>query len=143
MGTRAERAAAVMRGLTAGVHGDSTVIAELYTDDVSGWSPVMSVSSAVELAIELEDRGDSFSEIELSFAPLDVDGDAACVEWTMTATHSGSIVVDDDVCIEATGRRLTLHGVTVAEFAGERICSFRQYWDEGELLAQISAPASR
>ncbi|HEX5586853.1 MAG TPA: nuclear transport factor 2 family protein [Acidimicrobiia bacterium] len=139
MATKSERASAVMRGLTAGARGDSSVIAELFTDDVSGWSPVMSVSSAVELAIELEDRSDSFSEIELSFVPLDVDGDAACVEWTMTATHSGPIAVDDDVCVEATGRRLTLHGVTVARFAGERICSFRQYWDEGELLAQIGA----
>jgi hypothetical protein len=33
--------------------------------------------------------------------------------------------------------RLTLRGVTIAEFAGDRIRSFRQYWDEGELLAQV------
>ena len=57
----------------------------------------------------------------------------------MTATHSGPIVVDDDVSLDATGLRFTLHGVTVAEFAGDRIRSFRQYWDEGELLAQVGA----
>jgi len=33
--------------------------------------------------------------------------------------------------------RCSLHGVTVAEFEGDRIRSFRQYWDEAEVLAQI------
>ena len=46
-------------------------------------------------------------------------------------------MIDDDVAIEPSGLRFTLHGVTVAEFDGNRICRFRQYWDEAELLAQI------
>jgi hypothetical protein len=134
-----ERAGALMRGLVAGVNGDSSVIAEIYTDDVKGWSPAMHVSSAAELAIELEDRDEAFSDVELAFAPLDVRGGRAAVEWTMTATHSGPIVVDDTTSIAASGARVTLHGVTVAEFDGDRIRSFRQYWDEGELLAQVGA----
>jgi hypothetical protein len=32
---------------------------------------------------------------------------------------------------------VSLHGVTVAEFEGDRIASFRQYWNEAELLAQL------
>ena len=95
------------------------------------------MSSAVELAIELEDRDDTFSDIELTFAPLDVGGDKACVEWELRATHTGPLVIDDDVQIDATGRRLTLHGVTVAEFDGDRIRGFRQYWDDAELLAEV------
>ncbi|MFI5046290.1 MAG: ester cyclase [Acidimicrobiia bacterium] len=137
--TSADRAAALMRGLVASVTGDSSVVAELYTDDVSGWSPSTSVSSAVELAIELEDTDDTFSDIELTFAPLDVGGDKACVEWELRATHTGPLVIDDDVQIDATGIRLTLHGVTVAEFDGDRIRGFRQYWDDAELLAQVGA----
>jgi ketosteroid isomerase-like protein len=136
-GTSAERAATLIRGLEASVTGDSTVVAEIYTDDVEGWSPSMYVSSAAELAIELEDREDAFSDIELACASLDVAGDRACVEWMMTATHSGPIAIDDDVALEPTGLRLTMHGITVAEFDGDRICSFRQYWDEAELLDQI------
>jgi len=31
--------------------------------------------------------------------------------------------------------------VTVAEFVGDRICSFRQYWDEVELLEQLELVA--
>jgi hypothetical protein len=97
----------------------------------------MHVSSAAERANELLDYHDAFSDVELAFAPLDVSGDRACVEWTMTATHSGPIAVDDEIWLQATGLRLTLRGVTIAEFAGDRIRSFRQYWDEGELLAQV------
>ncbi|HEY7105110.1 MAG TPA: nuclear transport factor 2 family protein [Acidimicrobiia bacterium] len=137
MVTSAERAAILIRGLEASVTGDSSVVPEIYTDDVKGWAPAMHVSSADELATELEDREDAFSDIELAFLPLDVGGDRACVEWMMTATLSGPIVIDGELAIEPSGERITLHGVTVAEFDGDRISSFRQYWDEGELLAQI------
>ena len=64
-------------------------------------------------------------------------GDRACVEWVATATHSGPLVVDDDLVIEPTGVRCSLRGVTVAEFDGDRIRSFRQYWDEVSLIAQL------
>jgi hypothetical protein len=35
---------------------------------------------------------------------------------------------------EPTGRRLELRGVLIAEFEGDRIRRFRQYWNEVELL---------
>ena len=46
----------------------------------------------------------------------------------------------DELVIEATGIRVTLHGTTIAEFEGEKISSFRQYWDEIELLEQLTPP---
>jgi ketosteroid isomerase-like protein len=137
MANNVERAATLIRALEASVTGDSSVVAELFTDDVRGWAPAVSVSSAAELAGELEDRDESFSDIELDVSPLDVGGDRAAVEWIVTLTHSGPLEVDD-VVIEPTGARVSLHGMTVAEFAGDRICSFRQYWDEVELLEQLA-----
>jgi SnoaL-like polyketide cyclase len=97
----------------------------------------MRVPSAAELAIELEDRDDAFADVELAFSPLDVGDDGACVEWTMSAAHTGPLVIGDECEIEPTGVRVTVHGVTVAEFDGDRIRSFRQYWDAAELLEQI------
>jgi len=132
-----ERAATLIRALEASVEGDSSVVAELYTDDVRGWAPAMVITSAAELAAELEDRDEAFSDIELDVSPLDVGGERAAVEWIVTVTHSGPIEVDD-VVIEPTGARIRLHGVTVAEFAGDKIRSFRQYWDEVELLEQLA-----
>jgi len=137
MGSSADRAAALVQAIEATVTGDSRVVCELYADDVQGWSPTMTVTSAAELAVELEDRQDAFSDIELDVTPLDVGDDQACVEWIATATHSGPLVVDEDVVIEPTGGRFTLRGVTVADFEGDRIRAFRQYWDEVSLLEQL------
>ena len=137
MGSSADRAAALVQAIEATVTGDSRVVCELYADDVQGWSPTMTVTSAAELAVELEDRQDAFSDIELDVTPLDVGDDQACVEWIATATHSGPLVVDEEVVIEPTGGRFTLRGVTVADFEGDRIRAFRQYWDEVSLLEQL------
>lgn len=104
MANNVERAATLIRALEASVTGDSSVVSEIFTDDVRGWAPAMSVSSAAELAVELEDREDAFSDIELDVSPLDVGGDRAAVEWIVTLTHSGPLDVDD-VVIEATGAR--------------------------------------
>lgn len=137
MASNAERAATLVRALEASVGGDSTIIAGLYTDDVRGRAPAFSVSSAAELAVELEDRSDAFSDIELDVSPFDVADDRACVEWVVTLTHSGPLALDDEIVIGPTGVRATMHGVTVAEFDGDKISSFRQYWDEAELLEQL------
>jgi hypothetical protein len=56
----------------------------------------------------------------------------------VTLTHSGPLELDDEIVLEPTGIRVTLHGTTIAEFEGERIRSFRQYWDELELLEQLA-----
>jgi ketosteroid isomerase-like protein len=138
MASNAERAATLVRALEASIVGDSTVIADLYTDDVSGWAPALTVSSAAELAVEFEDRDGAFSDIELDVSPFDVADDRACVEWVVSLTHSGPLELDDDIVIDPTGLRVSLHGVTVAEFDGAKISSFRQYWDEVELLEQLS-----
>jgi hypothetical protein len=138
MATNAERAATLVRALEASIVGDSSIIAELYTDDVKGWAPALTVSSAAELAAELEDRDGAFSDIELDVSPFDVADDRACVEWVVTLTHSGPLELDDDLVIDPTGVRVSLHGVTVAEFDGDKIASFRQYWDEVELLEQLA-----
>jgi len=43
---------------------------------------------------------------------------------------------------EPTGRRFALRGATVADFDGDRISEFRQYWDEVSLIEQLgSLPA--
>ena len=110
MGSSADRAAALVQAIEATVSGDSRVVGELYADDVQGWSPIMTVTSAAQLAVELEDRQEAFSDIELDVTPLDVGDDQACVEWIATATHSGPLVVDEEVVIEPTGGRFTLRG---------------------------------
>jgi hypothetical protein len=99
----------------------------------------MSSTSLAELVDALRARDEAFSEFDLSVGPLDVGGDYACAEWTVSMTHTGPVAVDDLRSIEATGARVRIHGVTVAEFDGGRICAVRQYWDPLSLLTQLDA----
>ena len=137
MASNSQRAAVLAHAIQASIEGDSSVIAEIYSDDVQGWSPALTISSTAELAVEFEDRDEALSDITLEFTALDVGDDRACIEWVATATHSGPLVSDDETLIEATGKRVTLHGVTIADFRGSRIRAFRQYWDEVALLEQL------
>jgi ketosteroid isomerase-like protein len=137
MATNAERAAVLVRALEAAIVGDTAAIPELYTTDVKGWAPALAVASAEELAAAFEHREGAFSDVELDVSPFDVADGRACVEWIVTLTHSGPLDIGGDVVVEPTGLRVSLHGVAVAEFEGDRIASFRQYWDRGELLDQL------
>jgi ketosteroid isomerase-like protein len=135
------RATTLVRALRAGIEGDQQALQALITDDVRAWTPALSTASLSELIDQLDRRDDAFSDIELDVVPLDVGGDYACVEWTVEMTHTGSVTLADERSIEPSGIRVTLHGVTVAEFHGERICAFRQYWDEFTVLEQLGAVA--
>jgi ketosteroid isomerase-like protein len=131
------RAEVLVGALHAGIAGDREALRALFTDDVRAWTPALSTSSLNELIDELDRRDNAFSDIALNVVPLDVGGDFACVEWTVDMTHSGSITLADRRSIEPAGIRVTLHGVTVAEFHGDRICALRQYWDEFAVLEQL------
>jgi ketosteroid isomerase-like protein len=137
MTSNASRASTLVRALQAGLDGDGSVIRDLCTEDVKAWTPALSASSLAELAAELERRDLAFSDIELAVAPLDVSGDYACAEWSVTMTHTGPLVLAGGEVVEPTGIRITLNGATVAEFRGDRICSLRQYWDELAVFEQI------
>jgi hypothetical protein len=132
-----DRATTLSRALRAAIDRDRETLRALLTDDVKAWSPALSTASLGELIDELDRRDETFSDVSVELAPLDVGGDYACVEWTATMTHSGTITLSEDASLEPSGIRVTVHGVTVAEFAGDRICSVRQYWDEHSLLEQL------
>jgi hypothetical protein len=139
MATNQTRAASLVRAVEASITGDVSSLEELFTRDVVGSTPAITVSSREELAIELEDREDAFSDVEIVANPLDVGGDQGCVEWVASAVHSGPLPLDDRGAelLEPTGRRLELRGVTVAVFEGDQISAFRHYWDEVSLLAEL------
>jgi ketosteroid isomerase-like protein len=129
-------ATALRNLLHAAITGDRDSIDDIVTEDVAGWSPNLVVSSRQELLDALADRDDALSGIELEVRALDELGDKAVAEWHVAADHTGPLVVDDDLVIEATGRRLHVSGATVDEFDGDRICAFRSYFDDLALVEQ-------
>ena len=137
MTTNHDRASTLVRALHAGINGDLPTLRTLLSDDVRAWTPTFTAASLEDVLDGLTRPADVFSDLSLDATPLDVGGDFACVEWTVEATHTGDLRFSDQLSLDPTGIRITLHGVTVAEFDGERICSLRQYWDEFAALDQL------
>jgi hypothetical protein len=118
---RAERLSAA---IGAAVSGDASRITQHYTPDVVGSAPAISVSSRDELAVEIAERDGALTDIEIAFSPLPVSGHQAAVEWVASGVPSAPLDLD------LGGHRVRIRAVTVAEFDGEQICSFRCYWDD-------------
>ena len=137
MTTNATRAATLVRALHAGLAADHDVLVEVCTEDVTAWTPAFSTTSIAELLAALDRRDDAFSDHELEVVPFDTSGAFAVAEWTLTMTHTGTLNLTDDDVVEPTDTRVVVHGVSVAEFRDEQICSVRQYWDELAMFEQL------
>ena len=109
----------------------------LFTDDVIGWSPYVTVSGLTAVAALSALREEAFSNVVVTFRGLDEVGNKAFAEWLVEADHTGPLVLSEDTALEATGRHVQLPGVTVADFREGKIRSFRTYFDDLSLIEQI------
>ena len=67
-----ERARTMRRALEACVLGKVGTLPELFTDDVSGWSPNMLVASLDELTDVVAFREDALSDVTIDVDTVDV-----------------------------------------------------------------------
>jgi len=127
----------LLKAIEAEVGGASVDPATLFTDDVVGWSPIVSVSGLADLADLATEHDTTFSNVVIMFRGLDEVGNKAFAEWLIEADHTGPMVLGEDAVLEATGRHVKMAGVTVADFRGEKIRSFRTYFDDVSLIEQM------
>ena len=127
----------LLKAIEAEVGGASVDPGTLFTDDVVGWSPIATVSGLADLVDLAADRETTFSNVVIMFRGLDEVGNKAVAEWLIEADHTGPMVLGEDAVLEATGRRVRMAGVTVADFRGEKIRSFRTYFDDVSLIEQM------
>jgi ketosteroid isomerase-like protein len=118
--------------------GDASVDLEtVFTDDVVGWSPYVTVSGLTAVAALSALREAAFSNVVITYRGLDEVGNKAFAEWLVEGDHTGPLVLGEDNVLEATGRHVQLPGVTVADFRDGKIRSFRTYFDDLSLIEQI------
>ena len=125
------------KALEAEVGGAPIDLSTLFTDDVVGWSPYATVSGLEALAGLAALREEAFSNVVIMFRGLDEVGNKAFAEWLIEADHTGPLVLGDEAVVEATGRRVRLPGVTVADFREGKIRSYRTYFDDLSMIEQI------
>ena len=109
----------------------------LFTDDLIGWSPYVTVSGLAGLADLAALREEAFSNVVITFRGLDEVGNKAFAEWLVEADHTGPLELSGDTALEPTGRHVKVPGVTVADFRDGKIRSFRTYFDDLSLIEQI------
>jgi ketosteroid isomerase-like protein len=125
------------KALEAEIGGAPVDPGTLFTDDVVGWSPYATVSGLQEVADLAAEREITFSNVVILFRGLDEVGHKAYAEWVIEADHTGPLVLGDDEVLDASGRHVQLPGVTVADFREGKIRSFRTYFDDISLIAQM------
>ena len=134
-----DRAEVLRRALEACIRGEVDPLPELFSKDVSGWSPNMLVTSLDELTETVADREDALTDVDVEVNSLDVFGNKGFVEYRVRATFSGPFVIGENTVIEPNGRELLLGAALVAEFTDGKISAFRNYFDEAALLEQMLA----
>jgi steroid delta-isomerase-like uncharacterized protein len=65
------------------------------------------------------------------------DGNTAITEWTIAQTHTGPLAMPTGEMLPATGKAITLNGVTVAELEGDKVKRQAFYWDNADFLQQL------
>ena len=75
--------------------------------------------------------------MSLKIDTVDVIGNKAYAEYRLNAVFSGPFVIDDDTVIEPNGHELLVGGALVADFEGDTISAFRNYFDNAALLEQM------
>jgi hypothetical protein len=133
----ADAAALLLLALEAAVKGDPITIEEVFTEDVVGWSPNLSVTSRAELEAELSHRDGALDDVEIDVSIYELGPDHAAAEWVVSAKHVGPLELGDDLVVPASGGGLVLAGATFAELRDGKICAFRHYFDDAALLEQM------
>ena len=136
------RGAVLRRAIETCIAPDDASIAklgELFTDDVTVWSPNMLAVGLAGLAENLVFREEAFSNVDIQIDSLNIFGSRGLAEFRVVATFSGPFVIDEEVVIEPNGQQLLLGAAIVADFEGDKIKALRGYFDDASLLEQMVA----
>jgi steroid delta-isomerase-like uncharacterized protein len=128
--------------LEAWSSGDVDRILMFYTDDVvyedvpsvdNGWDS-RPLHGKQELREALVEGFTAMPDLGFELGSVRTNGKGMVVEWTMTGTHTG-----DWPGLPATGRSISIRGVTLAEVEGSRVARSRDYYDMLLFLSQLGA----
>jgi SnoaL-like polyketide cyclase len=137
--TGSDRRLVLRRALEACIVGQVEALPDLFTEDVSGWSPNMLVASRADLTEVVADREDALSDVNVQVDALDVFGSKGFVEYRVSALFSGPFVISEDVVVDPNGREIVLGAALIADFSGDKISAFRNYFDDATLMEQMLA----
>jgi hypothetical protein len=127
----------LVKAIEAFLTGSVSLCEQVFTADVSCTSPIVETSSRDELETWLSSRADGLANIEVVLDHAIGDESCAVAEWRVGADHARPFIVPQDTRHDPHNDRMSLRGVSVADFTGHRISAIRHYFDKEALLAQL------
>jgi steroid delta-isomerase-like uncharacterized protein len=79
----------------------------------------------------------SFPDLTFDTSMVIEDGNVVAGEWVSRAKNTGPVAMPDGTEIPATGRSVTISGVTVIEVKDGKIASLRDYPDNLAVMSQL------
>jgi SnoaL-like domain len=133
-----DRCRIVRHAILATIADEPLDLGSIFCEDVVGSAPTVAVTSRRDLERACRAGEDALHHVTLDIHSLDVIGDhKAVAEWRMSGIFGGPFLLGEDRLVEPTGQVVRLAGVTIAEFHGSLIRSFRHYLDDASLLEQM------
>jgi len=113
--------------------GDAALVSEVYSEGVERSDPNQKLGRGTqEIARYIAELRSGFPDFKLEMKRQTGDGDQVAMEWTATGTHAGTYLG-----IPATGRKVTMHGVTLDRIENGKVVNERAYFDRLSLLEQL------
>ncbi|GGL18127.1 hypothetical protein Sme01_55480 [Sphaerisporangium melleum] len=80
---------------------------------------------------------DAFADLTVTAHEKSACGDLVTLEWTLTGTHTGPLLLPGGDLAAPTGRRIAVRGCHVRTMDAGMIATLRVYYDQLELLTQL------
>jgi steroid delta-isomerase-like uncharacterized protein len=115
--------------------GDYTAVDELIAPDYTGHDPSQPDTTGPQGVKEFYDQFRSaYPDGKLTIDQQWEDGDYVISKWTGTGTHQGELMG-----IQATGKQVTVTGITISQVSGGKITEEWTVWDTLGMLQQLGA----
>jgi steroid delta-isomerase-like uncharacterized protein len=112
--------------------GNIAVINELFASDFTGHDTSGGTFGREEFREGVLDMLSAFSDRQVKIADQVVAGDKVVTRWQATGVHAGEFNG-----IPATGRRVSLTGISIDRISGGRIVESWEVTDDAGLLRQL------
>ena len=114
--------------------GNAEVVQRLYGDKVKRWDPNRPepIRGPQEIAWYVAEVRAGYPDFKLEVNEMIAEGDCLAAHWTVTGTHKGEFLG-----IPATGKRITISGVTFNRIENHKIVEEHAYFDRLTMLEQL------
>lgn len=80
----------------------------------------------------------AFPDLHATITQILGEGDFVAVQWTARGTHQGPVVhLSSEFSRPGTGNAMTMTGVSILRFSGDRLVEVWNHWDAHHLLRQM------